>query len=565
MKTRSKPRFRPNFEGVEDRCLMSVAVLEILNESKYNVGFDFRWSPSSAWSTYSEAPGQGEILSTSYSSGLAPQALFNPTTSPGNQSLVTLAQGYNEYNGTGTPPASAASLYEFQNTATGVNLFYIQPAPPPAPTDAVVSIANDSRYSVGFDFRWSPSSPWTLYTEAPGQSEIFWTTYSSGLEPQAYFEPTTSAGNGTLVTMAQGYGKWTGNGTPPSSAATPYGFETVTGGLQLFYLGGSAAPAPNPNAIMSPNWSGYVAATKLSSPQAGSVTEVVGSWIVPAVTGSASANTDSSVWVGIDGYGSGTVEQVGTQEALENGKPVYLAWWEMYSSGIGQPEQPIAAMTIEPGDSMTGVVEYMTSGAHAGQYYLYITNNSRANDSFGIYVTSAQYQSPLAQRSCAEWIVEAPTIPGQGIADLANFGSTTFSNASAVINGVSGPINSSSWQSTALEIGSSTVVQDITSNLTNSGTSFVVSYNNAAATESVAASSLLANSPSGTAPGSPSSPSPSSPSPSTPSPSVSSPQPSSPTPSQTLPKKALHKARVRILVRHFPKRADGGLKEHRLS
>ena len=37
MKTRSKPRFRPNFEGVEDRCLMSVAVVEILNESKYNV------------------------------------------------------------------------------------------------------------------------------------------------------------------------------------------------------------------------------------------------------------------------------------------------------------------------------------------------------------------------------------------------------------------------------------------------------------------------------------------------------------------------------------------------
>jgi hypothetical protein len=236
----------------------------------------------------------------------------------------------------------------------------------------------------------------------------------------------------------------------------------------------------------------------------------------------------------------------------------------MYSSGIGQPEQPIAAMTVEPGDSMTGVVEYMTSGAHAGQYYLYITDNSRANDSFGIYVTSAQYQSPLAQRSCAEWIVEAPTIPGQGIADLANFGSTTFSNDSAVINGVSGPINSSSWQSTALDIGSSTVVQDITSNLTNSGTSFVVSYNSAAATDDVAARSLLANPQSGTAQGSPSSPSPSTPSPSTPSPSVSSPQPSSPTPSQTLSKKALHRARVRILVRHLPKRADGGLKEHRL-
>ena len=93
MKTRSKPRFRPNFEGVEDRCLMSVAVVEILNESKYNVGFDFRWTPSSAWSSFSEAPGQGEILSTAYSSNLTPQAYFNPTTSPGNDTVVTMARG----------------------------------------------------------------------------------------------------------------------------------------------------------------------------------------------------------------------------------------------------------------------------------------------------------------------------------------------------------------------------------------------------------------------------------------------------------------------------------------
>ena len=188
------------------------------------------------------------------------------------------------------------------------------PPPPPASTDAVVSITNHSSYTVGFDFRWTPSSPWTLYTEAPGQTEIFSTTYSSGLTPQAYFDPTTTAGNDTLVTLAQGYGEWTGTGTPPSSPATPYGFENVTNGLELFFIGGSAAPAPNPNAVISPNWSGYVAATNLTSPQPNSVTEVVGSWIVPAVTGPAGANTDSSVWVGIDGYGSGTVEQVGTQE-----------------------------------------------------------------------------------------------------------------------------------------------------------------------------------------------------------------------------------------------------------
>ncbi len=434
---------------------------------------------------------------------------------------------------------------------------------PPASTDAVVSITNNSSYTVGFDFRWTPSSPWTLYTEAPGQSEIFSTTYSSGLTPQTYFDATTTTGNDTLVTLAQGYGEWTGTGTPPATAATPYGFENVSNGLELFYIGGSSAPTPNPNVVIMNNWSGYVAAANLSSPQPNSVTEVVGSWIVPAVTGPAGANTDSSVWVGIDGYGNGTVEQVGTQEALENGKTVYVAWWEMYSSGKGQTEQPIAQMTVEPGDSMTGVVQYITSGAHAGQYLLYIVDNSRANDSFSIYVTSAQYQSPLAQRSCAEWIVEAPTLQGGTLADLADFGSTTFSNCSAVIDGVSGPINSSSWQSQALDIGTSSVVQDITSNLLSSGTSFVVSYNNAAETTELTAAASQVKAQSGTPSGSPSVSTPSNPSPSTPSPSVATPQPVSPSPSQTLPKKALRKARVHMPVRHLPRHADRGLKDHR--
>ena len=148
----------------------------------------------------------------------------------------------------------------------------------------------------------------------------------------------------------------------------------------------------------------------------------------------------------------------------------------MFSSGKQQPEQVISNMTVEPGDSITASVQYITSGADAGQFYLSIVDNSRPNDSFSIYASSSQYQSPLAQRSCAEWIVEAPTVGGS-IAQVADFGSVTFTNASAVINGVSGPINASSWQSQALNIGSNGVTYDTTSVLTNSGTSFVVTYN----------------------------------------------------------------------------------------
>jgi hypothetical protein len=474
MRRIDKARFRPRFEVFEDRCLLSLAVLEILNKSSYTISFSFHWTTNSAWSTYTEAPGKGEIFWTGYSSFLTPQAFFDPATYYGPQTTVNLVQGYNYWNGTGTPPASAAKLYEFQNTSTGVNLFYVTP-PPATPTNAVLEIQNKSTYTITFDFRWSSSSAWTSYTEGPGQGEIFWTTYSSTLTPQALYDTTTSAGSQITVSLAQGYSQWTGTGTPPTSIAKHYGFLNNAGGVKLYYFTGSATPIPNAKASTSTNWSGYVAATSFSNPKTNSVTEVKGSWIIPTVTGPSSGETDTSVWVGIDGYGGNTVEQVGTSQDVINGVAHYVAWWEMYSTGKGQPEQDIAQMYVAPGDSISASVQYMASGSHAGQFRLSIVDNSRSNDSFTTYQSSSRTQSPLASRNGAEWIVEAPTVGGT-IARVAAFGSVTFTNASAVINGVSSAINSSRWQSRALNLGSGGVTEDTTSVLTASGTSFVVSY-----------------------------------------------------------------------------------------
>ena len=231
------------------------------------------------------------------------------------------------------------------------------------------------------------------------------------------------------------------------------------------------------------------------------MTAVSGSWIVPTVTGPSSGTTYSCVWVGIDGYNGATVEQVGTEQDMVNGSPVYRAWWEMFSSGIRQSEQFIT-MTILPGDSISASVQFITSGPHAGQFYLSIVDNSRVNDSFSTYQSSNQTQSPLAQRSCAEWIVEAPSDAANGnILPLANFGTVTFTNATAVINGVSGPINAASWQSQALNIGSNGVTYDTTSVLTNSGTSFVVTYNPSAGAAVLAGSNVDARRQSGAAVG----------------------------------------------------------------
>src|SRR4051794_21275294 len=60
--------------------------------------------------------------------------------------------------------------------------------------------------------------------------------------------------------------------------------------------------------VQSSNWSGYAVT---GTP--GSITDVKGSWIVPGIQG-ACGTTDSysSFWIGIDGYSSNTVEQIGT-------------------------------------------------------------------------------------------------------------------------------------------------------------------------------------------------------------------------------------------------------------
>ena len=79
------------------------------------------------------------------------------------------------------------------------------------------------------------------------------------------------------------------------------------------------------NNVTSDNWSGYaVTGAK------GSVTDVKASWTVPAVTCPSTGDQYASFWVGIDGYSSNTVEQIGTDSDCVNGVPTYYAWYEFY-------------------------------------------------------------------------------------------------------------------------------------------------------------------------------------------------------------------------------------------
>jgi hypothetical protein len=176
----------------------------------------------------------------------------------------------------------------------------------------------------------------------------------------------------------------------------------------------------------STNWSGYAVNTG-----AGAVSQVAGSWVVPAVSNSVSGY--SSAWVGIDGWGSSTVEQIGTDSDYVNGHAQYYAWYEMY------PAAPVnLSLAIHPGDTISASVSY--SGLN--QFVLSIADVTTGG-SFSTTQTLAQ-----AQLSSAEWIQEAPS-SFTGVLPLANFGTINFSGANATVSGTPGPADNS-WSGSTL-------------------------------------------------------------------------------------------------------------------
>jgi len=212
----------------------------------------------------------------------------------------------------------------------------------------------------------------------------------------------------------------------------------------------------------SGNWSGYAVTGS-------SFTAAEGSWIVPTVT--CNSETQYAVfWVGIDGYSSSTVEQIGTEAICSGGKPQYTAWYEYCCR---EPIITITSMTVEPGDTMTGLISYNSS---TEEFTVKITDK-RTGQSF-----SKSAKIPGAARSSAEWIAEAPS-SGSSILPLADFGTVLFGKDNTSIadtcyakdSSTSGPISSfSTIEGITMEKNS--VMEAIPSALSSDGTSFSVKW-----------------------------------------------------------------------------------------
>lgn len=179
-------------------------------------------------------------------------------------------------------------------------------------------------------------------------------------------------------------------------------------------------------------WGGYVA-------QGSGFQSISGSWTMPQVT----CNTTNDLfapWVGIDGYGSQTVEQTGVQVDCSSGSPVLSGWYEMYPA---PPQFFSDAVSI--GDAFTGSVT--TDGA--GNYTLTLTDNTK-----GWTENTTQYLD--AQNVSAEAVMESPS------QSYPSFNELDFSNVT--VNGqvfdTFSPqaMDSGSYTETALNNGSFAIV-----------------------------------------------------------------------------------------------------------
>lgn len=186
----------------------------------------------------------------------------------------------------------------------------------------------------------------------------------------------------------------------------------------------------------SDNWSGYAAATSLTNPQKGSVSYVKGTWNVPSLTKTTN-DSFTAIWVGIDGYTSPTVEQLGTEHDWINGNPSYYAWFEMYPLDSFE----ISGFPLNVGDSITASVKYEDNNV----FTLTIMNNTQKK----FYtVPHSHTTSAAAQRSSAEWIVEAPFL--NNVLPLSHFSQINFTECTTIINNFNGVLGYHGWQQDAI-------------------------------------------------------------------------------------------------------------------
>ncbi|TME38795.1 MAG: hypothetical protein E6I57_08630, partial [Chloroflexi bacterium] len=107
-----------------------------------------------------------------------------------------------------------------------------------------------------------------------------------------------------------------------------------------------------------------------------------------------------------------------TQAMVGGGDVTYQAWIEMLP-GSSRP----VPLSVTGGDSVTVAI----TQTGASDWSIAMKNNTTGER----YTTTVKY---VSSNSSAEWVQEAPSV-GRGLVPLDNFGTLTFTSASAVRDG----------------------------------------------------------------------------------------------------------------------------------
>jgi hypothetical protein len=203
----------------------------------------------------------------------------------------------------------------------------------------------------------------------------------------------------------------------------------------------AASPVARGATLVSDNWAGYVASPSAS---VGSrFSGVSGRWREPAIDCAAGGERFSAAWVGLGGSreGGGALEQVGTDaDCTRSGRAVYAAWFELL------PAAPTAiALKVRPGDELVA-----STTVRADRVTLRLRDLSTG----ARFSTTRRVRNPDV--STAEWIVEAPSECTSASTcsplALADFGTLTFSSATATARGHTGTIGDAHWSAATLEL-----------------------------------------------------------------------------------------------------------------
>jgi len=173
------------------------------------------------------------------------------------------------------------------------------------------------------------------------------------------------------------------------------GTATVVPGGPLVTAAGAVLPSsasrPGQTVIHSLNWAGYAAN------RAGATFRYVSaSFPVPYVNCQGAPSSYSSHWVGLDGLGSASVEQVGIEADCAGATPRYYAWYEMY------PKPVSVAFKVRAGHAIQASVTYKRS---ARKFALMLRDTTSGRH----FTRTLKCAAKVCLRSSAEVISEAPS------------------------------------------------------------------------------------------------------------------------------------------------------------